>query len=47
MVERSRRAVERSQRVLDFARTRLNAEQRAEMDRILRLFDEKMANVAK
>lgn len=45
MVERSRRAVERSQKVIDFARTKLTQQQAAEMDKILGLFSEKMAVV--
>ncbi len=41
MVERSRRAVERSQRVIDFARTRLTKDQVAEMDLLLNMFKQK------
>jgi hypothetical protein len=42
MVERSRRAVERSQRVVDFARSRLTKPQVQEMDRLLGAFTEMM-----
>lgn len=42
MVERSRRAVERSQRVVDFARTKLTKPQVQEMDKLLGSFMEKM-----
>jgi hypothetical protein len=42
MVERSRRAVERSQRVVDFARTKLTKPQIQEMEKLLGSFMEKM-----
>jgi hypothetical protein len=42
MVERSRRAIERSQRVIDFARTKLTKPQVQEMDKLLGAFTEKM-----
>lgn len=42
MVERSRRAVERSQRVVDFARNKLTKQQVHEMDKLLGSFMEKM-----
>jgi hypothetical protein len=42
LIERSRRAVERSQSVIDFARTKLTKKQAAEMDGIIALFMRKM-----